>query len=405
MDISQIRVNPNNPRTIKDDKFKKLVKSIKENPEFLDARPIVVKDNIIYGGNMRWLALKETGIEIKPEWIKDVTGWTDEAIRKFIVVDNIPYGDNDWDLLANQYEKEELEDWGMDVDKWTDDEVIEDEVPEVSTEEPKSKLGEIYQLGRHRVMCGDSTKIEDVERLMDGKKADMVFTDPPYNVAIDSRSKKNGIGKIENDDMDDESFMVFLIAVFTNLSLYSNENSPAYIWHSYRKQIVFENSLKNSGYEVRNQIIWVKDIPSYTNVEYRQKHENLFYCNKVGKTCNFYEKQKDSVFEVPSIQSAKSKNDSGKEWFKGGNEGLNLHTTQKPIGVITIPLSTSSKQDDIVLDLFLGSGSTLIACEQTNRICYGCEIDPKYVDVIRKRYAKFIGKEEEWETITPKLAT
>lgn len=123
LDISQIRLNPKNPRTIKDDKFKKLCKSLKANPEFLDARPIVVKGGIVYGGNMRWLALKEIGIEIKPEWIKDVTGWTDEAIRKFIVVDNIAYGDNDWDELANQYQKEELEDWGMDVDKWSGDEV------------------------------------------------------------------------------------------------------------------------------------------------------------------------------------------------------------------------------------------------------------------------------------------
>lgn len=138
LDISQIKPNPNNPRTIKDDKFKKLVKSIKENPEFLDARPIVVKDNVIYGGNMRWLALKEAGIEIKPEWIKDVTGWTDEAIRKFIVIDNIPYGENDWDLLANQYEKEELEDWGMDVDKWGDE--FEGKNTEIDTDELRKDL-------------------------------------------------------------------------------------------------------------------------------------------------------------------------------------------------------------------------------------------------------------------------
>ena len=120
LDISKIKLNPNNPRTIKDDKFKKLCKSLKANPEFLDARPIVVKDGVIYGGNMRWLALKETGMDIKPEWIKDVSGWTDEAIRKFVIVDNLPYGEDDWDKIANEYEKEELEDWGMDVDKWGD---------------------------------------------------------------------------------------------------------------------------------------------------------------------------------------------------------------------------------------------------------------------------------------------
>lgn len=140
MNFDDIKLNPKNPRTITGDKFKKLCSSLKANPEFLDVRPIVVKDGVIYGGNMRWLALKEIGIEIKPEWIKDVTGWTDEAIRKFVVVDNLPYGDNDWDLLSEQYEKGELEDWGMDVDKWGDE--FDGKNTEIDTDE----LGEDLDL-------------------------------------------------------------------------------------------------------------------------------------------------------------------------------------------------------------------------------------------------------------------
>ena len=154
----------------------------------LELRPIIVDNTgMILGGNMRYRALQELGMKVKDEWVKVADKLTDEERRRFIVEDNVGFGDWDWDILSEQYEKEELEDWGMDVDKWKDDEVVEDEVPEV-TENPVSKLGEVYQLGRHRIMCGDSTKIEDVEKLMDGKKADMVFTDSPYGISFESDS-------------------------------------------------------------------------------------------------------------------------------------------------------------------------------------------------------------------------
>lgn len=377
MDISQIKLNPNNPRTIKDDKFKKLCKSLKENPEFLDARPIVVKDGVIYGGNMRWLALKEIGIEIKSEWIKDVTGWTDKAIRKFIVVDNIPYGDNDWDILANQYEKEELEDWGMDVDKWTDDEVVEDEVPEV-TENPKSKLGEIYQLGRHRVMCGDSTKIEDVERLMDGKKADMVFTDPPYGMKLDAdysgmkgwhTGKK--YDKVIGDNADFNSD--FINNIF---SIFKDTKEKFLFGGDY-----YVDLLPNFGKD-GCWIVWDKRVD--------ESKDKMF----------------GSGFEMLWSQEKHQRRILRGQWagFMGDREARNrVHPTQKPTKILSEILQEYSSSEQVITDLFLGSGSTLIACEQTNRICYGCEIDPKYVDVIRKRYAKFIGKEEEWETVTPRV--
>jgi ParB-like chromosome segregation protein Spo0J len=152
MQIKDIKLNPNNPRFIKDDKFKKLCQSIKDDPEFLDARPIIIKDGIVFGGNMRFRALKELGMDIKEEWIKDVSNWTDEQIRKFIVVDNIAYGDNDWDLLSEQYEREELEDWGMDVDKWNDidfDNIKSNEDRETSDKKQKvtcPKCGELFEV-------------------------------------------------------------------------------------------------------------------------------------------------------------------------------------------------------------------------------------------------------------------
>lgn len=366
MKLTDIQLNPNNPRFIKDDKFKKLCQSIKEDPEFLNARPIVVKDGIIYGGNMRFRALQELGIEIKPEWIKDVSDWTAEQIRKFVVIDNIAYGDNDWDMLSEQYEKEELENWGMDVDKWAEDEVVEDKVPEV-TDNPVSKLGEVYQLGRHRIMCGDSTKIEDVEKLMDGKKADMVFTDPPYGIA---HSGKGITGKIKGNDFG---------------------------------EIVGDGDIKIAvdayklckTLEIDNQVWWGAN----------------YYCSHLndGHGWIVWDKEKEgdlfSGFEIAySTMGIKSKIYRHK-WhgmIRASEQGQKtLHPTQKPIKLCVDILNDFDKQ--IILDLFLGSGSTIIACEQTNRICYGMEIDPKYIDVIRKRYAKFIGKEEEWETITPVL--
>lgn len=367
----KIQLNPNNPRFIKDDEFKKLCKSIKDDPEFLTARPIVVKDGIIYGGNMRFRALQELGMEIKDEWVKDVSNWTDEQIRKFIVVDNLAYGDNDWDILSEQYEKEELENWGMDIDKWKEDDVVEDEVPEV-TENPVSKLGEVYQLGRHRIMCGDSTKIEDVEKLMDGKKADMVFTDPPYGMDLDTdysklpSTKKEGNKTYSKVIGDDTQF-----------------NFQDFMWIDCAEQIWFganyyAKTLPDGG----SWLVWDKRV--------EEKFDKMF----------------GSGFEIawsktPHKQKIYRHNNT---LFGGDSEARGKeHPTQKPTSLCAEILRDVGSNSDLVLDLFLGSGSTLIACEQTNRICYGMEIDPKYCDVIRKRYAKFIGKEEEWEKITPAL--
>jgi len=372
--LNTIHINPNNPRFIKDDKFKKLCQSIKDDPEFLSVRPIVVKDGIIYGGNMRFRALQELGMEIKDEWVKDVSGWTAEQIRKFIVVDNLAYGDNDWDMLSEQYEKEELEEWGLDVDKWKEDEVVEDEVPEV-TDNPVSKLGEVYQLGRHRIMCGDSTKIEDVEKLMDGKKADMVFTDPPYGVNFQSnrRTKSKKFDVLDNDDKILIDWIEPAITFSTGWILFCTTWKVLKQWLD-----VGENIGK-----LTNMIIWDKGGGGIGDLEHSlfTDYEIILAYNRGNKIIG---KRIGSVWDI-------------------GKDDVNSykHPTQKPVKLVGQAIQSFCNGD--VLDLFLGSGSTLIACEQTNRICYGMEIDPKYIDVIRKRYAKFIGKEEEWETITPVL--
>lgn len=370
----KIQLNPNNPRFIKDDKFKKLCKSIKDDPEFLTARPIVVKDGIIYGGNMRFRALQELGMEIKDEWVKDVSNWTDEQIRKFIVVDNLAYGDNDWDILSEQYEKEELENWGMDIDKWKEDDVVEDEVPEV-TDNPVSKLGEVYQLGRHRIMCGDSTVKSDVEKLMDGKKADMVFTDPPYGISV-----------VKND-MVGADFGVakkgkYSPVVSDDTTQTAQDAYNTYVALGVPKIILWGGNYFLDFLPVSDGwLIWDKRGDSGI--------KNTFADGEMA-WCNFH----TPVRIYTQLWNG---------MIREGEHDKRVHPTQKPTKTISQIIKDFSDDNDTILDTFLGSGSTLIACEQTNRICYGMEIDEKYCDVIRKRYAKFIGKEEEWEKITPAL--
>jgi site-specific DNA-methyltransferase (adenine-specific) len=301
---------------------------------------------------------------------------TDEERRRFIVEDNVGFGDWDWDKLSAEFEKEELEDWGLDIDKnWKEDDIIEDEVPEV-TENPVSKLGEVYQLGRHRIMCGDSTKIEDVEKLMDGKKADMLLTDPPYGMNFD----------IKNDDNNFKD--VFVGSIHNAYDFSKKENW--YIFSNFRCFAFFQNEIEKLGVELYEKIVWVKNLYGQGKL-YNRMHEDILFCG----SGSFYKIDKDvDVWNEDSVR-----NFGGS---KNANEALG-HPTQKPVNILVRAIKNSSKNEDIVLDLFLGSGSTLIACEQTNRICYGMEIDCRYIDVIRKRYAKFIGKEEDWESATPKI--
>lgn len=385
MKLSDIQLNPANPRSITEVKFKKLVQSLKESTKFLEARPIVIKDGVVFGGNMRLRALQELGYkEIPDEWVKDVSGWTAEDIHKFIVVDNIAYGDNDWDLLSEQYEKEELEAWGMDVDKWVDDEVVEDEVPEV-TDNPVSKLGEVYQLGRHRLGCLDATKLEDIELLMDNQKCDLVLTDPPYNTGMDKKPDSTWLSHMFNDKLTNDQFEELLTKSLANMFEVSKGECAFYVCIDFRNVGKIKEALEKLM-PVKNIIVWDKVVHGLGS-DYKFTYEMIV----VGKKGN------------PRIENRIGL-DYQDIWRVQRTMGRNEdHATAKPIELLKKPILHASKEDDIVLDLFGGSGSTLITCEQLNRSCYMSELSPNYCDVIRKRYAKFIGKEDEWETITPCL--
>ena len=398
MKLSKIKLNPTNPRIIKDDKFKKLVKSIKDFPEMMEKRPMVCvtdADGLLYplGGNMRLKALIELKYkEIPDNWIMLADEWTEEQRKEFTIKDNVSFGEFDWDTLENEWNVEELSEWGVDIPNFEIDEVLEAEeddfdVPEGGIE-TDIVLGDLFEIGEHRLLCGDSTDSDSVAKLMNGEKADMVFTDPPYNVNAQSRSKKRGLSTIKNDNMFEDDFIGFMYLIFKNLFDYSKENSATYVWHNHKCQSVFEEQLIENNYEIKSQIIWVKDIPSYSNNLFRQQHEIAFYCSKKGYDILLEDGKDSTIWNIPSVQSAKSFDEFGQSWFKGGSENLNLHVTQKPIQLPLKALQFNSKQSDLVLDLFLGSGSTMVAAHQFKRKCYGMELDPKYCQVIVDRMKK-----------------
>ena len=218
MNIKDIHINPNNPRYIRDERYQKLKKSLQEFPKMMKLRPIIIDDTgMILGGNMRYLAMVDLGYKEIPEgWVIKASELTEEERRKFQIVDNIPFGNWDYDKLANEWDLEELQDWGIELPELED--IIEpnekdDEVPK-PPKEPKSKLGDLYRLGNHRLLCGDATKKEDVERLMDGNKADMVFTDPPYFMGFEGSIHSDGkksynarYNSIRNDSRVDLEFI------------------------------------------------------------------------------------------------------------------------------------------------------------------------------------------------------
>ena len=358
MKLSTLRANPTNPRIIKDEKFQKLVKSIEEFPEMLEARPIVVNpEMVVIGGNMRFKACKAAGLKEAPVYMAT---WGETKDREFIIKDNVSSGENDFDILANEWDAEELNEWGLDV--WTGEpEETEgltdpDDVPEVP-EEAKTKLGDLYILGEHRLLCGDSTKAEDVEKLMNGEKADALITDPPYGVSYKSPSGKGltnrgdyDIIKGDNVDFDPSCLFGHCESVVTwGANHYANLLPPSARW-----------------------LVWDKREGDAIN---KNSDCELAWCSQGGSARLFHHKWNGMI-------KASERQDK------------RMHPTQKPIALFEWVFECI-ESGNLILDLFLGSGSTLIAAEKTNRKCYGMELDPKYCDVIVKRWEDFTGKKAE----------
>jgi DNA modification methylase len=384
--INEVKPNPKNPRLIKDEKFKKLVKSIQEFPDMLNKRPLIVftdVDNkyVVLGGNMRLKACKEVGIKEIPVIVADE--WTEEQKAEFLIKDNVGFGEWDWDGLANEWDVEKLEDWGLDLP--VDLSVVEElEAEEDNYEIPNEintdiVLGDLFEIGEHRLLCGDSTCSDTVAKLMNGQKADMVFTDPPYGVEI----KGKFTGTILNDNLQGDEFDDFLTACFNNLKLFNKGN--LYISYEIRNHTTFENALLSSGFVFDEIIIWNKDSASfYSNNKYNRKFEPIFFIEN-GKELKC--KPDVNVWDFAKSSSFASRDENNKRFNEEGNY-LVAHPTTKPLGLITKPLNNSTKENDLILDLFLGSGSTMVASHQLKRKCYGMELDPKYCQVIIDRMKK-----------------
>ena len=377
----------NNSRTHSEEQVNQIVASINEfgftNPLLIDE-----KDNII-AGHGRLLASKKLKMEQVPCIV--LSGLTEAQKKAYIIADNKMALNAGWDEELLKLELENLKELdfdleltGFNVDELDDifqvqeeQEVIEDDFDIEPPEEPKAKLGDIYQLVNHRLMCGDSTSEEDVAKLMNGTKADMVFTDPPYNVDYSNaerpKASKTDLGRIKNDTMSEDDFIYFLGEIYKRLDENTKDNSSFYIWYASKETIPFYSALLETNIILNQQIIWKKPM-LLGRGKYQWAHEPCIFAIK-GSPYFTEDRTKTTVWD-----------------FGGYDKSKNVHPTQKPLFLPAEAINNSSKREDIVLDLFGGSGSTLIACEQLNRKCYMMELDPKYVDVIINRWETFTGK-------------
>lgn len=376
--LTELKKLPNNPRTIKKDDMERLKKSIKDNPDYFEARPIILSnrtgDLVILAGNQRYEAAKALRMDEVPTFLLE--GLTEAREREIIIRDNVSNGDWDMDALANEWDTQELTDWGLDLD-WNEpeQEVVEDEAPDVNESEPAdSELGKVYQLGEHRLMCGDSTDAGSVAILMDGQKADMVFTDPPYGMNLDTdwSSAHGAFGHgLKHDKVigDNDDFTPDLIkTVFGNFG-YCKE---IFMWGCDYYAELIEN--RNLG----SIIVWDKSIDEQADKMFGSNFELCWSKNRHKR--ELARVKWKGIFGVADDQKNR------------------VHPTQKPTALAVWFFKKYGGKDDKVVDLYGGSGSTLIACEQLGRRCYMMELDPKYCDVIRKRYWKFVtGSEEGWQ--------
>lgn len=411
--LSQIELNAANPRTINKDKFDKLINSLLALPKMLDLRPIVVDNTMVaLGGNMRYRALSaiadmsEDELKERLSGIRDfqkktqaeqdnlVEYWlrwkdkptapvikaselTDAEQREFIIKDNVGFGEWDMDALANEWDNDDLVDWGVNV--WQeeagkaarsveDDSFNEDE----DIVEARCKLGDVWEMGNHRLICGDSTRKTVLDELMRDDMADMYLTDPPYNV--DYTGKTKDAMKIENDSMEDAAFRSFLTDCFITANSSMSPGAPFYIWHADSEGYNFRYAVKACGWLLKQCLIWNKSSMTMGRQDYQWKHEPCLYGWKPGAAHNWYAGRS----EVTVI-----------DFDRPNRNGE--HPTMKPLGLFSYLINNSSKVGDVVLDSFGGSGTTLIACEQLGRKCRMIELDPHYCDVIIARWEKLTG--------------
>lgn len=357
--ISEVKLNPNNPRLIKDDKFKKLVQSIKDFPEMLNIRPIVVnQDMIILGGNMRYKACKEAGLKEIPIIKTDLT---EEQQREFLIKDNTSGGEWDFEMLANEWDVEQLEEWGLDIPTFETDEVLEaeeDDFDATPPEEPITVLGDLYEIGEHRLLCGDSTDSDQVAKLISDNKKLSIYTDPPYGInEKGDRSERGGACQGNNlKDFKDDSIQ-YAIDAYNLMRIY---NPLKEVWWG-------ANYYCHHLPQTNNWLVWDK------RVEENQRDTQ--------SDCEL-------AWVADGHSSVRIFRHLWKGMIKASEHGQKrVHPTQKPIELASYCFNNYD-MGNLILDLFGGSGATMVACHQTKRNCLMMEFEPHYVDVIVKRMIK-----------------
>lgn len=380
VDINSIKPYENNAKLHPEEQIEQIKKSIEQ---FGMDDPIGIWKDEIVEGHGRLIACKQLGYKEVP--IIRLDHLTDEERKAYTLAHNKLTMNSDFDIdLLNEeldnFDTIDMSDFGFDIDLDLNEEqeIVEDEVPDVP-DEPKAKLGDIYQLGNHRLMCGDSTSEEDVAKLMNGVKADMVFTDPPYGVNI----KGKYTGTILNDDLQKKELEEFLIKINSNINKFNKGN--VYICYEVLNSIEFFNAFGRPS-----EVICINKSSAsfYNKNKYNRKFELiLFYENQKP----IYGLKETNVWDTIKSSQINSYDENGKRFDEEGSFCC-VHPTAKPISVPTNAIKNSSKEEEVILDLFGGSGSTLIACEQLNRKCYMMELDPHYIDVIIQRWENFTGK-------------
>ena len=420
--LTQIKKAEYNPRTITEENYAKLKNSVKN---FGLVEPILInlKNNTIISGHQRYdvltdLILTDGNLAEKEFHLlkygdlglildTDEPTLENEDYEKAlnITLNNTNLtGEYDFEKLSSLLEDLEINDFHIELTGFTGLEDIdfdlegfdwEQEAPQFTDNDYEGmgdnyeidddlevtvQNGDLYKLGEHYLLCGDSTNEANVKKLMQGAKADMVFTDPPYNVDYSNikrpKPSKKDLGKIKNDVMDNHSFYNFLVDIYTNLDNFTKADSSFYIWYANKSTIEFYTALKNTNIKLNQMIIWKKPM-LLGRGRYQWAHEPCIFAIK-GSPYFTEDRTKTTVWD-----------------FGGYDKSNNMHPTQKPLFLPTEAIENSSKENDVVLDLFGGSGSTLIACEQLNRQCYMMELSPKYCQVIINRWEEFTGEKAE----------
>lgn len=383
--IKDLLANSKNPRYIKKEMAQHLNDSIAKFG--LIDKPIITKDNLIIGGHQRIKTLKKMKYKEVECWVCD-EDLTDEEMEELNIKLNKVSGDWDYDILANQFDIDKLFDYGFTIEELLDTDVtqIDSEDTEEDNEvlepskDPITKPGNIYELGNHRLMCGDSTNPDDVKALLNGNEPILMVTDPPYGVNYDpewrkeNNKKQRGIsrkGKVKNDDNANWSLSYFLFP-----------GSIVYIWHADKMSHIITKNLEDCEFELKYQIIWKKQ-KGFNRGDYHYWHEPCWYAVKKSHKHNWQgARDQNTIWEINTIVS-----DS-----ENPEEGKTNHSTQKPIECMARPIRNNTAIGEGVYDPFVGSGTTIIAAEKLNRVCYAMEIDPGYCDIAVARWEKLTGK-------------